>query len=206
MKSIKIKICGITDEKEAEYLNESKVDFAGFILFYPKSKRNIDIKKAEMIMSRLDKEIKTVAVTVSPNEEEIQRIEQAGFDFLQVHGDVADELIENAKLPVLRAFNVNDIGNYEHFRNVGNIFGYVFDAHTPGSGKTFDWESVRGLPSDGRFVMLAGGLDPENVKAAAEYLMPDGVDVSSGAENDDGAGKSREKIRLLVNNVRSINM
>lgn len=204
MKSIKIKICGITDEKEAEYLNENKVDFAGFVLFYPKSKRNINIEKAKKIMSGLDSRIKTVAVTVSPSAEEIRSIQDAGFDFLQIHGDINDELIENAGISVLRAFNVSDIGSYEHYQKVGNIFGYVFDADTPGSGKLFDWESVRRLPSDGRFIMLAGGLNPENVKAAAEYLMPDGVDVSSGVENDNGAGKNREKIRLLVNNVREI--
>lgn len=204
MKSIKIKICGITDEKEAEYLNENKVDFAGFVLFYPKSKRNIEIKKAERIISKLDSRIKTVAVTVSPSAEEIALTEQAGFDFLQIHGNISDELIENAKIPVLRAFNVSDIGMYEHYRKVNNIFGYVFDADTPGSGKLFDWESARKLPSDGRFVMLAGGLDPENVKAAVGYFMPDGIDVSSGVENDNGTGKNREKIRLLADNVRKI--
>lgn len=53
-----IKVCGLTEVREAEYLNRFKIDFAGFVLFFPKSKRNISIEKAEEIMKHLDKNIK----------------------------------------------------------------------------------------------------------------------------------------------------
>lgn len=62
----KIKICGITDIKETEYLNEAGVDYAGFVLFYPKSRRNIDPGRAKEIMAHLDSHIKAVAVVVEP--------------------------------------------------------------------------------------------------------------------------------------------
>ena len=75
----RIKICGLTDESEAEYLNRNDIDFAGFVLFYPKSKRNIPLEKAVSIMHLLDRTIKRVAVTVSPSAEEIAAVAKAGF-------------------------------------------------------------------------------------------------------------------------------
>ena len=63
-----IKVCGLTDVKEASYLNENKIDFAGFVLFFPKSKRNITINQAEKIAAQLEDGIKKVAVVVSPDE------------------------------------------------------------------------------------------------------------------------------------------
>ena len=62
----KIKICGLTKEKEADYLNQIHADFAGMVVFFPKSKRNISLDQAKKIKSALLPEIKTVAVTVSP--------------------------------------------------------------------------------------------------------------------------------------------
>lgn len=73
-RAVLVKVCGLTDTVEADYLNKNKVDFAGFVLFFPKSKRNISIEKAEQIMAELDENIKKVAVIVSPDESEIQQI------------------------------------------------------------------------------------------------------------------------------------
>ena len=67
---MKIKICGLTDPKEAAYLNTYQADFAGFILFYPGSKRNNTIAQAKEIMRELAPSIKRVAVAVSPTEAE----------------------------------------------------------------------------------------------------------------------------------------
>ena len=91
---MKIKICGLTNKKEAEYLNANQVDFAGMVLFFPKSKRNITIEQAKEIMSALDKEVQKVAVVVEPSIEQIQEIEQAGFDYIQIHGKLQESLLE----------------------------------------------------------------------------------------------------------------
>lgn len=82
----KIKICGLTSSAEARYLNENHVDFAGMVLFFPKSKRNISIEQAKEIMAALDASIKRVAVVVSPSIEQVRQIEAAGFDYVQIHG------------------------------------------------------------------------------------------------------------------------
>ena len=210
---IRIKICGISNEKEAEWLNEQKVDFAGFVLFFPKSRRNISIEKAMKIMSRLDPGIKTVAVTVKPSLEELMEIRQAGFDFVQIHGKVDEEVLCHASIPILKAFNGKDFSEFEKYRSNPRIAGYVFDAQVPGSGEKFDWKMLKQIvpeagngrghswesflkdeQEEGRIILLAGGLTPDNVAEAVRATRIPGVDVSSGVENDNGIGKNKEKI------------
>lgn len=196
----KIKICGLTSPAEARYLNEHHVDFAGMVLFFPKSKRNISIEQAKEVMAALDASIKRVAVVVSPSIEQIKQIEAAGFDYIQIHGKIPETEVE---APILKAFNVSDIGSYEKYHNDSRIAGYVFDAIEPGSGKTFDWKLVDNIPRDEKLLLLAGGLNPDNVRMAIEAVHPDGVDVSSGVENDNKAGKNPEKIHDFVAAVKS---
>lgn len=203
----KIKICGLTSPAEARYLNENHVDFAGMVLFFPKSKRNISIEQAKEIMAALDASIKRVAVVVSPSIEQVRQIEAAGFDYVQIHGEIpeTETEAEAAKaIPILKAFNVSDMDSYEKYHNDSRIAGYVFDAIEPGSGKTFDWKLVDNIPRDEKLLLLAGGLNPDNVRMAIEAVHPDGVDVSSGVENDNGAaGKNPEKIHDFVAAVKS---
>ena len=225
--STKVKICGLTSPAEARYLNENHVDFAGMVLFFPKSKRNISIKQAMEIMAALDTSIKRVAVVVSPSIEQVRQIEAAGFDYIQIHGEIpqTESLYKTAPdstdhtshmetcnssnpqnvihIPILKAFNVSDMGSYEKYHNDSRIAGYVFDAIEPGSGKTFDWRLVDNIPRDEKLLLLAGGLNPDNVRMAIEAVHPDGVDVSSGVENDNGAGKNPEKIHNFVVAVKS---
>lgn len=202
----KIKICGLTSPAEARYLNENHVDFAGMVLFFPKSKRNISIEQAMEIMAALDASIKRVAVVVSPSIEQVRQIEAAGFDYVQIHGEIPETETEAEAaiaIPILKAFNVSDMGSYEKYHNDSRIAGYVFDAIEPGSGKTFDWKLVDNIPRDEKLLLLAGGLNPDNVRMAIEAVHPDGVDVSSGVENDDKAGKNPEKIHDFVAAVKS---
>lgn len=202
----KIKICGLTSPAEARYLNENHVDFAGMVLFFPKSKRNISIEQAKEIMAALDASIKRVAVVVSPSIEQVRQIEAAGFDYVQIHGEIPETETEAEAaiaIPILKAFNVSDMDSYEKYHNDSRIAGYVFDAIEPGSGKTFDWKLVDNIPRDEKLLLLAGGLNPDNVRMAIEAVHPDGVDVSSGVENDDKVGKNPEKIHDFVAAVKS---
>ncbi|MDO4188135.1 MAG: phosphoribosylanthranilate isomerase [Lachnospiraceae bacterium] len=206
-----IKICGLTDKKEVQYLKENKVDFAGMVLFYEKSKRNISINQAKEILGELAPDIKSVAVTVSPSMEQVKEIEAAGFDYIQIHGSVDDDIISGCSILVFKAFNVEDTDKYEHYLTFDNIKGFVFDAGKPGSGKTFDWNMLKKLDrKEDKLYILAGGLNESNVKEAIEFVKPDGVDVSSGVELedvvlDDGrvkTGKDPAKIEKFVSKVR----
>lgn len=134
---------------------------------------------------------------MSPTAEQLEEIERLGFDIVQIHGETSDELIEGCRIPVWKAFNVRDMDMYPHYQTVANIEGYVFDAGEPGSGRTFDWDSLKDVDRDGRLFVLAGGLTPENVGRAIEVVNPDAVDVSSGIEAET-SGKSPEKMRSFA--------
>ena len=200
---MKIKICGLTEPKEAAYLNAYGADFAGFVLYYPKSKRNNAIAQAKEIMGKLNPSIKRVAVVVSPTEAQIMEISQARFDYIQIHGTLDENLLSTIPLPVLRAFNVKDMAEYAKYGRHPQIAGYVFDAAQPGSGATFDWKILQQVPRDGKLLFLAGGLHPGNVAQAIRAVRPDGVDVSSGVEYQEIPGKDPDKIKKFISAARN---
>ena len=196
----KIKICGLTTPQEAEWVSKSQVDYAGMVLFFPKSKRNITIEQAKEIMKSMLPQIQKVAVVVSPSALQIKEIQKAGFDIVQIHGQVLPEALETLRIPFLRAFNVDNMQEWERYEAEPKCIGYVFDAVKPGSGETFDWSSIPNLPEDGKPYLLAGGLNPDNVGSAVAAMHPYGVDVSSRVERDSGTGK--DKMGAFVRAVR----
>lgn len=199
----KIKICGLTSPQEAQWLREEKAEFAGMVLFCPKSKRNIQPQRAKEILHALGDDITKVAVVVSPTPEQLRQLEELSFDLVQIHGEIHPEQLEDLSIPFLRAFNVDNMQEYEKYENWKECAGYVFDAATPGSGQTFDWTQIPEFARrEGKLFLLAGGLSPENVAEAVRRVRPDGVDVSSGVERDEGKGKDPEKIRAFVRAVR----
>ncbi len=204
--SMKIKMCGITTPADVAAANEVRPDYIGMVMYFPKSKRNVSVETARKLLEELREDVKKVAVVVSPVTEQMEEIAELGFDVIQIHGQVSDELIESAHLPVWKAFNVKDMDMYPHYQRLSNVAGYVFDAGEPGSGKTFDWNSLTDIDRDGRLFVLAGGLTPDNVRRAIEQVHPDVVDVSSGIEYDvvggtQKPGKDPEKMRLMKRNT-----
>ncbi len=199
-----IKICGLRKPEEAEYLNRNRVDLAGMVLFLPERKRNITLAQAKEIRAALDPSIRTVAVTISPTLAQARQAEEAGFDLIQIHGEIPPGYAERIGIPVLKAFNVRDLDRFEEYRNAEYIQGFVMDAAEPGSGKTFDWNILKSLEWGKKQCFLSGGLTPENVHLAIGEVHPDGVDVSTGVELPDGSGKDEEKIDRFVAAVREI--
>lgn len=211
---MKIKICGITSEKESDYLNDNKVDFAGFV-FYEKSKRNITIDKARLIMNRLDSNIKKVAVMVSPTLEEVIDKEDAGFDVIQIHGELKESILDKTRKEVWCAINLSDEEYDDKMRWImglkpnqyRKITGIVIDSKNFGSGQTFDWQQSKDkletkVFRDKTFI-LAGGLNTDNVSEAISILNPDIVDVSSGVEGShDKVGKDKILIDSFALAVR----
>lgn len=202
MKQPYIKICGLQTNDDAMYLNENEVDFAGFVLFYPKSKRFVTIEQAVSIMKTLEPGIKKVAVTISPRISQLKEIEASGFDYIQIHGILEKQVLEEAKIPIFRAFNVSDGTEYVSLNRHPNIAGYVLDGKIPGNGEIFDWRLLKEFDKQDKILMLAGGLNPENVEKAVLEVQPDIVDVSSGVESENIAGKDPVKIKKFVDSVR----
>ena len=205
---MKIKICGITRENEVELLNELHVDYAGFGLFFEKSKRNMDLNRAVELKNRL-KSTRSVAVVVEPTLEQARLIEEAGFDVLQVHGKLMEDIEEQCDITIWKAVNVkNDDGEVhnsrlETFLKDDRISAIVMDAADAGSGETFDWNVLLNEDFGAKDFVLAGGLNPINVGSAILKLNPDVVDVSSGVEYTDKTimGKDAQKVIEFVENT-----
>ncbi len=213
---MEIKICGLTKEREAEYLNEAEADYAGFV-FYEKSKRFVEFNKARKIMNTLSKDVKRVAVVVSPDVEMLERLSELPIDILQVHGKLSEDIINSAQIPIWRAINLEDNQDdretikelTESFREKENkLEGILFDAPVFGSGKTFEWDEKAGAVDNifsealkNKKLILAGGLNSLNVGRGIGIFKPNIVDVSSGVEGD--AGKDRKKILEFVAMARN---
>ncbi len=205
-----VKICGITNELDALAAIEAGADALGFNLV-PQSKRYIDIEKAASWIDKLPRDICKVAVMADPNWEDACRIGQLPFlDALQLHGGESPEFcrrLADAEIPFAKAVPVTaskslaDLPNYFSDTMIldssaGGAFG--------GTGKPFPWkfapEFVRHHPRI--TVILAGGLNPENVAEAVSVVRPRGVDVTTGVEESPGR-KDHSLIRAFVQAARN---
>ena len=158
--------------------------------------------KPEIMYTKSDlKQFKRRGIKPEQIENQLENFKQ-GFDFVQIHKELPEDLFKKTSIPVLKAFNVNDLNEIEKYKEIDNVKGYVFDAPTYGSGKIFDWSLLENVKRDDKLFILAGGLNADNVAEGIKAVNPDGVDVSSGVENDNGVGKSREKIKQFVDATR----
>lgn len=199
----KVKICGLKNLTDIKCINTLSPDFAGFVMFFEKSHRNISVQTAQELLALLDKNIKSVAVTVSPTEEQLEQIYNLGFDYVQIHGNITDEVLKNSKTPIIRAINVSGTDSLTDLDNYKNVKGILFDSAVPGSGQGFDWTLLKKLPKTDKMLFLAGGLTADNVAAAICQVHPYAVDVSSGVELSDKSGKDFELVRTFIENARN---
>lgn len=216
-RNVEIKICGIRCKQDVQTLIEYGADYGGMVLFYPKSRRNLELSKAKELVLLLKKtDIKAVAVTVSPDLKQLEQIEAAGFDAIQIHGKLEEKVYEKASIEIIRAFNVKEENTFYDLQNdlketlkKEKISYVLLDAGEPGGGKTFSWldikETLKNVLMDNTHrikLVIAGGLNAENVRCAIDTFAPDVVDVSTGVEEKDCNHKSPELVRDFIEAVK----
>ncbi len=195
-----IKICGLSRREDIVFVNRTRPDFIGFILGFPKSRRNISPETASALRRELREDIGAVGVFVDrPVEEIVSVSERIGLDTVQLHGseDAAYILAlkERIRLPVWKAFRVQCAEDLRE-AEVCPADQILLDAGY-GGGKAFDWSAAEDLR---RPFILAGGLNADNAAGALRTLRPLGVDVSSGVETD--GVKDEKKIAAFIAAVR----
>ena len=207
MTPVQIKICGITNEKDARACAELGAHFIG-LNFYPKSPRYIEPRVARQIVEALPTNISAVGVFVDGNADEIRKTANtAGVRCVQLHGNFSPEIARElaAEFRVIRAFSTDS-----RFRpkNV-SLFpdsDILIDAHHPdlrgGTGQTCDWSAARETLPFTRFLILSGGLNAQNVGFAIEAVAPHAVDACSGVEKRPGV-KDHQALKSFVTAVRS---
>ena len=199
----KIKICGLTRPEDIQAVNQAKPDFCGFIVEFPKSRRNVTVAQLRTLREKLDESILPVGVFVNaPVELPAQLLNEGTIALAQFHGQEDENYIRQLKNMtdqlLIKAFSVKTEADVE--RAIRSEADYILlDQGVGGTGETFDWSLV---PMIKRPWFLAGGLGCENLESAIHLLHPWAVDLSSSVETD--GHKDTDKIIEAVYAVRNI--
>ena len=193
-----VKICGVTNEDDALLAVAMGADAIGFV--FAASPRQVHPEVVRDIIKRLPHDTLTIGVFRNETPERvIDIVSRTGLKGAQLHGgETAEDLrLVRLRVPfVIQALPAGDA------RLAGAGVGpesadvVLVDSQSPGSGEVFDWSLAEGAP-DGVRLLLAGGLNPDNVEQAIRKVRPWGVDSASGTEASPGR-KDATKVRLFV--------
>jgi len=203
LQRVRVKVCGITRIEDALLAARLGADAVGFV-FYDKSPRFITPTKAAAIIRALPPLVSAVGLFVNPGQDEIDdALRHCPLDVLQFHGEESPEFCDAQPRRVIKAIPVQEKGD-PHAACAYDC-PVLLDAKAPkgvygGTGKPFDWSLLDGFEY-AHPLILAGGLDAENVAAALACRQWDALDVSSGIEAMPGV-KDAEKLRQFMTMVR----
>src|SRR5436853_1516296 len=206
---VQIKICGVTNVKDARACSKLGASMIGFN-FYPQSLRYIEPKFARRIIDAVSPLVLPVGVFVDASAEHIRTTaDAAGVRCVQLHGGASAETCSELarEFRVIRAFSTDPRFRPEEVSLFGDC-DVLVDAHHPnlrgGTGLTCDWPAARTARSFARFLILSGGLTEQNVGQAIATVAPHAVDVCSGVESAPGI-KDHRAIESFVSAVRMAN-
>jgi len=207
---VRVKICGITNEKDALWAVNMGADYIGFN-FYKSSPRKISPKLAAQIIGKLPSFTQPVGVFVNEEMRIVKRIaEKCRLSLVQLHGEETSEYCrelqaQSPKLKIIKVFKIRDKENLEEMGKYGVDY-YLLDSYVPGieggTGEIFNWDLAVEAKQFGKPIFLAGGLTPDNVTQAIEKVNPYGVDVASGVERTPRR-KDYDLMLEFINRVRT---
>ena len=206
MSKLKFKICGIKNLETLNCCIANNVDFFGLI-FYKKSPRNIEIKDAQKLISYSKyKSISSVGVFVNEPITQLQNLLKIlKLDYIQLHGNedknYMHEVKQNSSIKIIKNISVNskeDLLKIEKYPNADFLlFDYKPTAEElpGGNAKKFSWDLIKDIKTDQPW-FLSGGISIKNINEIKNYVIPYGIDISSGVEASPG-NKSISKINSL---------
>jgi phosphoribosylanthranilate isomerase len=192
-----VKICGITREADLEAAIEAGADLAGFI-FVPGTPREVDAGDVEWV--RRAKGLETVGVFRNADLDVVLRMrDRLGLDWVQLHGDEPDQMVEAVGPRVIRRVSVQTAVDWARIRTLSTFCLPLFDPGG-GDGVPWSWSVLEQAPAGVRFG-VAGGLTPASVGGVVDRVRPELVDVSSGVETSPGV-KDHDLVRRFVAEAR----
>lgn len=202
---VQVKVCGIRSYDDAQLALSEGAWALGFI-FHPPSPRSIVPEEAAALIRRLPPETLTVGVFVDWALPDLNAVvADVGLRAVQLHGSEDLHYAEQVRSEeVWRAFRTGPEFRLEDLRSYPTRFRVLLDAYRPdvpgGTGERCDWAAARQAQAE-RPIILAGGLDPDNVESALDQVRPAAIDLSSGLERAPGV-KDPLKVRRLFQAVR----
>ncbi|MDO9393400.1 MAG: phosphoribosylanthranilate isomerase [Methylotenera sp.] len=200
---VRVKICGITRIEDALSAVEHGADAIGLV-FYDQSPRNVSTSQAMEIANNIPAFVSVVGLFVNAESSFINEvISKVKLDLLQFHGDETPEECASYTLPFIKAIRVKNDTNLVQYANDFSVArALLLDAYTEGvaggTGHVFDWNLIPKQLT--KQVILAGGLNADNVALAIQQVSPYAVDVSGGVEASKGI-KDAEKIAAFMRQV-----
>jgi phosphoribosylanthranilate isomerase len=202
----KVKICGLTDLRDALKAHELGADFIGFI-FFKESPRTVEAEHARVIIEDLPEGVPVAGLFYNQDLEYVRRTAQrCHIKILQLHGDEDPEYCRALKrdFQIIKSFKIKDDMSIGGVNGYEETDFYLFDTYvkgTPGgTGKSFNWDIVKGKTFK-KPVFLAGGLTPQNVAGAIRAVRPYAVDVASGVERSPGK-KDYGRLKEFIDNAK----
>ena len=213
-----IQVAGVIDAKEAVMLMEAGVHYLGFPLRLPVNKDDLTEEEAVEVIKGIKPPHKSVLITYLDNSKDIiDFCDKLNVKIVQLHGKIELDELKKLKqlrpdIEVIKSLVVHG-DNYRELENSVKTLSpwvdlYITDTFDPVSGasgatgKTHDWQISRKLVSvSPKPVILAGGLNPSNVREAILNIKPAGVDVHTGVESLDG----RKDYNLVNKFVSEVN-
>jgi phosphoribosylanthranilate isomerase len=201
----RVKICGITRVEDALEAAKQGSDAIGLV-FYAASPRNVSNEVARAIVAALPPFVSVVGLFVNASRAYIDEVlAEVRLDVLQFHGDETPDDCSQFNLPFLKAIRVNaDTNLLQYANDFRHAQALLLDAHSEaaygGTGQTFDWNLIPAELS--KPIILAGGLNADNVEQAIMQVKPYAVDVSGGVELSKGI-KDADKIAAFMQGVRN---
>jgi phosphoribosylanthranilate isomerase len=207
--TVRVKVCGITRAEDAHAAALSGADALGFVFHRP-SPRYVAPEKAAAVIRTLPPFTMAVGIFVNLEKEEVEQIvARSGVHAIQLHGDEFPGECAGFSRPVIKAFRFSHeapLPDLSEYRVAGLLVDSGSSGSWGGTGIPFDWENLNGYLNGcteniRRRLVVAGGLNAQNVGHAVRILKPYAVDVSSGVESEPGK-KSEEKIKEFMHAVR----
>ena len=202
------KICGVTSLDDALVAATAGVDAIGFN-FFEASPRYIDPNGAAEICVELHSrhpEVKRIGLFVNASTSSVKHVlSQVSLNVLQFHGEESREYCRQFQIPYIKVLGVTATTDITGMaESYADAWGLILDTHDPqlkgGTGRVFDW-SLWPDNIDGRLI-LAGGLDPDNVVQAIAQTQPFGVDVAGGVESGQKGVKDHAKMTSFIEQAK----
>nr|EEO2701032.1 phosphoribosylanthranilate isomerase [Listeria monocytogenes] len=199
-----VKICGLKKAVDVAAAVENGADMIGFV--FVKSKRQVTVDEAHELAKNIPAGVKKVGVFVNPTEEELTAaIKGVPLDIVQLHGQEPAEQANRTDAEVIKAFPVKDgklPDNINDYPNAYILLDAPAEEYEGGSGKTFDWDKIdRDLLTKNKLI-IAGGLNAQNVQEAIKRFEPYAVDISSGVETN--GEKDPQKIKCFIKTAKGV--
>jgi len=211
---MRVKICGITQLQQGIAIAQLGATDLGFMCV-PSSPRYVTPEQIQAIVQQLPRSpsgysVNRVGVFVDTTIEEIGQIVAIGdLNAVQLHGNESPEFCQalRSHLPhveVIKAFRVRHVTMLDQVSLYTEVVDtFLLDAYHPkllgGTGHTLDWQSLQTFRSPLPW-LLAGGLNPDNVRLAIRQAHPDGIDLSSGVEHAPG-DKDLARVKRLFDQL-----